>query len=94
MEFLTPYEYVPRGIGIHHLYRILRSLAVVKCEMDSDKDRSNLWDHGRFPGIKDPQALRQILSDKVFKIIITSKPRGSFPSAIWRSSHVIFFSEL
>jgi len=94
MEFLAPYEYVPRGIGIHHLYRILRSLAVVKHEMDSSDNHSKQWDLSRFPGIKDTQTLREILSDKVFKIIITSKPRGSFPSSIWRSSHVIFFSEL
>ncbi len=94
LEFLTPREHVPRGIGTHHLFRILRSLAVVKYETASAEDPSKLWDYRRFPKIKDTQALRQILSDKVFKIIITSKPRGSFPSAIWRSSHVIFFGEL
>jgi uncharacterized protein (DUF58 family) len=94
LEYLTPYEYVPRGIGIHHLSRILRSLAVVKYELASSEDPSKLWDSGQFPGIENNQALRQILSDKVFKIIITSQPKGSFPSAIWRSSHVIFFGEL
>jgi uncharacterized protein (DUF58 family) len=94
LEFLTPYEYVPRGIGVRHLYRILRSLAVVKYEMASSENPSKLWDYSKFPKIKDTQALRQILSDKVFKIIITSKPKGSFPSAIWRSSHAIFFDEL
>jgi len=35
-----------------------------------------------------------MFSDKVYKIVITSKPRGSFPSAVWRSSHVVFFDEL
>jgi uncharacterized protein (DUF58 family) len=94
MEFLTPYEYVPRGIGIHHLYRILRSLATVKHERDSSGNHSSLWNFSQFPGIKDNQTLQQILSDKVFKIIITSKQRGSFSSAVWRSSHIIFFSEL
>jgi len=94
IELLTPYEHVPRGIGIHHLYRILRSLAVVKYEMDLSEEPSKSWDYSKFPKIKDTQALRQILSDKIFKIIITSKPRGSFPSAIWRSSHIIFFNEL
>jgi len=52
------------------------------------------WDRRNFPGIPDEAALQQVLTDKVFKIILTSKPRGSFPSAIWRSSHVIFFEEL
>jgi uncharacterized protein (DUF58 family) len=94
IEFLTPHEYVPRGTGIHHLYRILRSLAVVKYETGSPEGPSTRWDQDQFSGIKDIQALHQILSDKVFKIIITSQPRGSFPSAIWRSSHVIFFNEL
>jgi uncharacterized protein (DUF58 family) len=93
MEFLTPHEYVPRGTGMHQLYRILRSLAVVKHEMPP-AGPSDPWSHGNFPGIQDDPALQQILSDKVFKIIMTSKPRGSFPSAIWRSSHVVFFDEL
>jgi uncharacterized protein (DUF58 family) len=94
MEFLTPYEYVPRGTGIDHLYRILRSLAVVKYEILPSGAACDLWRPDSFPGVKDVPALRQILSDKVFKIIIASKPRGSFPSAIWRSSHVVFFDEL
>ena len=94
IEFLTPCEYVPRGTGIHHLYRILRSLAVVEYETAPSEDPSGFWDCDKFPRIQEKQALRQILSDKVFKIIITSKPRGSFPSAIWRSSHVVFFGEL
>ncbi len=94
IEFLTPAEYVPRGIGIDQLYRILRSLAVVKCETFMPAQSSGPWHIDSFPGIEDAQALQQILSDKVFKIIITSMPRGSFPSAIWHSSHVIFFDEL
>ncbi len=94
IEFLTPTEYVPRGIGIDHLYRILRSLAVVRCKTFLPALSSGPWDCESFTGIEDAQALRQILSDKVFKIIITSMPKGKFPSAIWRSSHVIFFDEL
>jgi hypothetical protein len=44
--------------------------------------------------ILQPRQLRTVLSGKIFKIIITSKPRGSFTSSIWRSSHVIYFDEL
>ncbi len=33
MEFMTAREYVPRGIGIDHLYRILRILAVIQFEL-------------------------------------------------------------
>ncbi len=94
MEFLTPDEYVPRGLGVDHLYRILRSLAVVKYEITPLDVSSDRWSLDSFPRVKDGQALRQILSDKVFKIIITSMPKQSFPSTIWRSSHVIFFDEL
>jgi uncharacterized protein (DUF58 family) len=94
MEFLTPREYVPRGLGTDHLYRILRSLAVVKYETSPLQAHSDPWHPASFSGVKDGQALRQILSDKVFKIILTSMPRGTFPSAIWHSSHVIFFDEL
>ncbi len=90
LEFLTPAEYLPRGIGTAHLYRILRSLAVVTCvPADTSVDLRE-----ELSGILEKQALREILSDKVFKIIITSKPRGSFPGAVWRSSHVIYYNEL
>jgi len=92
LEFLTPEEYVPRGIGTMHLYRILRSLAVVKCELAAAGSSSDL--RGELSGIVENHTLQEILSDKVFKIIITSKPRGSFTSTIWRSSHVIYFDEL
>ena len=93
MEFLTPGEYVPRGTGIHHLYRILRCLATVRCH-EHGAEPAGLWDRLSFSAIQDGQALQEVLSDKVFKIILTSRPRGSFPSAIWRSSHVVFFDEL
>jgi uncharacterized protein (DUF58 family) len=94
MEFLTPYEHVPRGIGLDHLYRILRSMAVVQYETASSEPSFDPWAQNAFPCIRDTHALQQIFSDKVFKIIISSKPRGSFPSTIWRSSHVVFFDEL
>jgi uncharacterized protein (DUF58 family) len=94
MAFLTPQEYVPRGTGIEHKYRILRSLALVQYGTSPADADASLWNAGSPGQIEDPQALQQILSDKVFKIILTSRPRGSFPSAVWRSSHVVYFSEL
>ncbi|MBN1570063.1 MAG: DUF58 domain-containing protein [Acidobacteria bacterium] len=94
MEFLTPNEHVPRGTGVQHLYRILRSLAVVQYERTSLAAAADYWGPNGFPGTRDLPAIRNIMSDKVFKIIISSKPRGSFPSAIWRSAHVVFFDEL
>jgi uncharacterized protein (DUF58 family) len=94
IEFLTPRDYIPRGTGIDHLYRILRSLAVVDFEIVSPEISAAFWETGQFEGTGDARAIQQIFSGKVFKIAITSKARGSFTSAIWRSSHVIFFDEL
>jgi uncharacterized protein (DUF58 family) len=94
MEFVTPSEYIPRGAGINHLYRILRSLADIKCEIVAPARPKEFRAPGDFLGIAHNQELRRILSDKVFKIILTSMPRGSFPSTVWRSSHVVFFDEL
>jgi uncharacterized protein (DUF58 family) len=33
-------------------------------------------------------------SPELFKIIVTSQPRGSIPAAVWRSSYVIFLDDL
>ncbi len=93
MEFLTAHEYVPRGIGIDHLYRILRILAVIQYEW-IPQSNAEPWTGADFSGVGEPQEIEQVFSDKVFKIIITSKPSGGFPSAIRRSSHVVFFDEL
>jgi uncharacterized protein (DUF58 family) len=93
MEFLTPNEYVPRGTGIDHLYRVLRSLAVIRYNLTS-AEGTQRWDESGFSVSGENPPLQEILSDKVFKIVITSQPRGGFPSAFWRSSHVVFFDEL
>jgi len=91
-EFLTPRERIPRGIGAAHLDRVFRALALVECETVSVRTSSDLREE--LSRILQPRQLQTVLSGKIFKIIITSKPRGSFPSAIWRSSHVIYFDQL
>lgn len=110
-EYLTPGEYIPRGAGIDHLYRVLRSLAVVECDPGSGTRAS---ESGRmadgapvrhiadaaadlnlgFSGVPERDQLTRILSTKVFKIILTSRPRGTLPAPIWRSSYVVYFDEL
>jgi uncharacterized protein (DUF58 family) len=92
LEFLTPAEYIPRDLGTAQLYRILRSLAVASCRLSHEKTPPSL--HAELSGAVETQQLQQILSEKIFKIIITSRPRGSFPSEIWRSSRVVYFDEL
>ncbi len=93
MEFLAPGEYLARGAGSVQLYRILRLLATIAPRKSPLEAAGDLWETGSF-GIGDIGSLQQILSDKVFKIILTSQPRGMFPSGIWRSSQVIYFDEL
>lgn len=94
MAFLTPREWVPQGTGLDQRNRILRLLAVIEREASLSGTDAGLWDADRLRGIADSQAHPQIFSDKIFKIILTSRPRGSFPSTVWRSSRVIFFDEL
>jgi len=92
LEYFTPEECVPRGIGRDHLYRVLRSLAVIGCRRTPEGSAPGL--HEQLATVAQPDALKDALSEKVFKIVISSKPRGSFPSSLWHSSHVIFFDEL
>jgi uncharacterized protein (DUF58 family) len=91
LEFISPQDYVPKGIGTNHLFRILRSLAIAECRPGSPggEDFTNELSH-----VANSKVLDEILSSKIFKIILTSRPRGSFPATIWRSSHVVFFDEL
>ena len=92
-EYLTPAEHVPRGAGTDHLYRVLRSLAVVECNLPPDPESARDLAKSFSSGLKRDE-LARILSGKAFKIIITSRPRGTLPAAVSRSSHVIYFDEL
>ena len=92
VEYLSPGEYIPRGLGRDHLYRILRSLAIVAQNADTNLFYADLREE--LAGVISKDVLEDLLSEKVFKIIITPRARGSFPSAIWRSSHVVYFDEL
>jgi uncharacterized protein (DUF58 family) len=91
-EYVTPHEHVPRSTGIDHLYCILRSLAVVRWESAAREDLAEL--DRELAGGPPRDDLQRILSEKVFKIILTSRPRGAFPAPVWRSSYVIYFDEL
>jgi uncharacterized protein (DUF58 family) len=94
MEFLTHSIYVPHGTGLDHLYRILRSLAVVQCDLATATISAAPWNHCYFPGVAEDRTLLHIFSDKVFKIIITSKARRNLLSAMGSSSHWAVFEEL
>ncbi len=94
VEFLTPRSHLPRSTGRDQLYRILKSLATVCCTPAPPAMVSKPWNRETFASIGDEAELQKVLSEKVFKIIITAKNPGSFPSSIWRSSHVIYFNQL
>lgn len=90
LEFLTPDGYIPRGMGPDHLNRILRALAIV-----TGRTSEQVPDfRAEISEVLDPSDCRRILSNKIFKVIITARPKGGFPSTIWRSSHIVFFNEL
>lgn len=106
-EFLTPTEYVPRGTGTDHLYRILRALAIVHPMVPAPPDQAGLNEAApcasrdeeagvirEFSGALPKEQLTQVWSEKVFKIILTSRRRGTLPAPIWHSSYVIYFDEL
>jgi uncharacterized protein (DUF58 family) len=92
LEFLSPQVHQPRGTGLQQLYRILRSLALAECQPAQADEHGDLF--ADLCKSADRESLRAIVSEKTFKIIITSRPRGSMPSTIWRSSHLVYFDEL
>ena len=91
-EYVTPREHIPRGTGTDHLYRILRSLAVVGGEAERPEGIPGL--EAELAAGVERERLMRILSEKVFKIILTSRPAGALPATVWRSSYVIYFADL
>lgn len=92
LEFLSPVEHLPGGRGREQLYRILRSLALVQHTGGRSTGTQDLA--GRLAHAADAAQLERILSDKVFKIILTAEPREALPASIHRSSRVLRFEEL
>jgi uncharacterized protein (DUF58 family) len=100
-EYLAPGVYVPRGTGTEHLYRILRALAVVAPIVAAPDDPGSSESvaaaedmETRLSGSLDQDQLSRILSEKVYKIILTSRPRGTWPAPVWHSSYVIYYDEI
>jgi uncharacterized protein (DUF58 family) len=91
-EYMTRREYIPRGTGMEHLYRILRSLAVIRGG-PARVEQGGDWVRSFYEG-PDPDGVQRIWTGKVFKLILTSRPRGAWPASVWRSSYVIYFDEL
>jgi uncharacterized protein (DUF58 family) len=95
-EYLNPSEHVPRGTGTDHLYRVLRSLAVIQCNLNSAAGALPAgadW-ASAFAPVLDRDQRTRIFSGKVFKIILTSTGGSGLPPALLRSSHIIHFDQL
>lgn len=72
------------GEGREHLYASLRRLALVAPDLSSASDEPAAVYWQRIAPLVTPDARGN------YVILITAAPRGSIPSNIWRTSHVIF----
>jgi uncharacterized protein (DUF58 family) len=78
LQFRMPGFETPMSSAAETVYDILRMLAFVQPER-----------HGN------AAFLAALASESdVFKIILTSQPRGSIPTSLWTSSYIVFFQSL
>jgi|SRR5436190_7959430 len=68
----------PLAPGEKHIFEILRHLAVVQ-PLPLDPEQKLIGELASSP--------------ELFKIIVTSQPRGFFPHAVWSSSFIVFLDE-
>jgi hypothetical protein len=70
---------VPLAAAHENIYEILQHLAAIQPEQhESSKDF--------LAGLA--------RETQVFKIVVTSQPRGSLPTALWNSAYMVFFDSL
>jgi hypothetical protein len=79
LQFRSAALETPLATAEENIFTILRYLALAQ------------------PLPADPQ--HELLSDlaaspDLFKVIVTSQPRGSIPSMLWHSSYVVFLEDL
>jgi uncharacterized protein (DUF58 family) len=77
--FRTAGGQVPLGPAAENIYDVLQQLAAIQPQA--------------------PEPGHNFLNDlaretQVFKIVLTSQPRGSFPTALWNSAYMVFFDSL
>jgi uncharacterized protein (DUF58 family) len=77
--FRAPGADVPLGPAGENVYDVLRQLAVIQ-PRGTGSSR---------------EFLRELAGDpNIFKIVVTSQPRGSIPTALWTSAYLVFFDSL
>jgi uncharacterized protein (DUF58 family) len=77
--FRTAGGQIPLGPAAENIYDVLQQLAAIQPQA--------------------PEPEHNFLNDlahetQVFKIVLTSLPRGSFPTALWNSAYMVFFDSL
>jgi uncharacterized protein (DUF58 family) len=90
VEFAVPENVVLLQSGEQHLHRILGVLALIEPLWDCS-EKEFIW----------PASVAEstiggagIPPERQYKILLTSRPRGSIPSSIWRTSRVEYIAEL
>jgi uncharacterized protein (DUF58 family) len=77
--FRTPGGQVSLAPAADNIYEILQQLAAIQPQQP---------EHGH-------NFLNELAREtQVFKIVLTSQPRGSFPTSLWSSSYMVFFDSL
>lgn len=79
LQFRSAEIDTPLAPAEENIYRILRYLATAQA-LPPDRDHRLLAELAASP--------------ELFKIIVTSQPRGSIPSNLWHTSYVVFLEEL
>ena len=79
LGFRTAGGEVSLGPAAENIYDVLQQLAAIQPQTQKPGDNF-LNDLAR--------------ETQVFKIVLTSQPRGSFPTALWNSSYMVFFDSL
>lgn len=78
MQYRTERLATPMAPAGEIIYDVLRDLAFVQMKISTES-----------------KLLHAVVEDKdVFKIILTSQPRGSIPTDLWTSSYFVFFQSL
>jgi uncharacterized protein (DUF58 family) len=79
MGFRAPGVEIPVGPATENIFDILKQLAVIE----------------RRPHQTGSDFLAELARDpSVFKIVLTSQPRGSIPTALWSSAYMVFLDSL
>ena len=79
LQFRDAEMETPLASAEQNIFPILRHLAVIR-PFPPDPHHRFLYDLAAAPDL--------------FKVIVTSQPRGSIPEALWHSSYVVFLDEL